>query len=234
MPSVGGASSLPPMQNNQYLQQQMTAQAPQTSVNLSGLFPGNAGLAGVANQLQTAQNAANTANQQRYQDILGMYSNMGTSGAQQIQQQTQQNQAQNTQDMLGRGLGNTTLTSAMSNQINSMGQSNQLALQDQLTGQEANVMMQMNQNGPDVGQYAGLMQAAANKPQQMRPMAGTGNNSLITPIQGYGTNGSNMGGWGGQQQQNQATYYPAQNQQASGIAQGDWEGVTTPSDENEE
>jgi len=219
------------MQNNQYLQNQMTAQAPQTSVNLSGLFPGNAGLAGVANQLQTAQNAANTANQQRYQDILGMYSNMGQSGAQQIAQQTQQNQAQNTQDMMGRGLGNTTLTSAMSNQINSMGQSNQLSLQDQLTGQEANVMMQMNQNGPDVGQYAGLMQAAANKPQTMRPMGGgLAQSSMITPLTGYGT-GSSMSSGQGNTPGGQAQYFPAQNQNASSIAQGDWEGVSTPSDD---
>jgi hypothetical protein len=181
------------MTNNSYLTQQMSAQAPNTSVNLSGLFPGNSGLQSVVNSLQSAQNAANQANQQRYQDILGMYSQMGQSGAQQIQQQTQQNQAQNTQNMIGSGLGNTTLTSAMSNQINAMGQSNLLNLQNTLTGEEASVMQSMNQNGPNIGQYAGLLQAAANKPQSM---AGTVN--YVSPFgsMNNGMNGSSVSSFG--------------------------------------
>lgn len=182
MASVGSVSSAPT--ENQYLQEQMSAQAPNTSVNLSGLFPGNSSLQSIANQLQTAQNAANTANQTRYKDILGLYSNMGTSSAQQIQQQTQQNQAQNTQDMTSRGLGNTTLTSAMSNQINSMGQMNQLNLQDTLSGQEANAMMQMNQNAPNIGQYASLLQAAANQPRPGQVTSGN-NGSIGGPV-GFG------------------------------------------------
>jgi len=154
-------SSLPTMspQNNQYLSQQMNSQAP-SAPNLSGLFPGNSGLQGVLQQLQNSQNQANQANQTRYQDILGMYSNLGQSGAQQIQQQTQQMQGQNTQSMTSRGLGNTTVSGAMNNQIASLGQQNLLNLQDTLTGQEAGAMMQMNQNGPNLGQYAGLLQQA--------------------------------------------------------------------------
>jgi hypothetical protein len=205
------------MVNNPYLSQQMDAQAPNTSVNLSGLFPGNSGLQSVVSSLQSAQNAANQANQTRYADILGMYANMGQSGAQQIQQQTQQNQAQNTQNMIGSGLGNTTLTSAMSNQINSMGQSNLLGLQNQLTGEEANVMMQMNQNGPNVGQYASLLQAAANKPQAMN---GMGSNSLITPLTGYDANGGGNTSTA-QQPQAQAQYFPSANQNAGNIQSGD-------------
>jgi hypothetical protein len=96
-----------------------------------------------------------------------MYSNLGQSGAQQIAQQTQQMQGQNTQSMTSRGLGNTTVSGAMNNQIASLGQQNLLNLQDTLTGQEAGAMMQMNQNGPNLGQYAGLIsQAAQGQPQR--------------------------------------------------------------------
>ena len=72
----------------------------------------------------------------------------------------------------------------MSNQINSMGQMNQLNLQDTLSGQEANAMMQMNQNGPNVGQYASLLQAAANRPQG-GTVTGANNGSIGGPV-GFG------------------------------------------------
>ena len=200
------AAALPTMSptNNQYLAQQMNAPAPSTSVNLSGLFPGNAGLSGVLNQLQSAQNAANQANQTRYQDILGMYSNLGQSAATQIQQQTQQAQGQNTQNMTDHGLGNTTVSGAMNNQIASYGQQNLLGLQDQLTGQEANAMMQMNQQGPNLSQYAGLLgQAAMGQPKQTT-VSNPGNWE-----QGQQDFNSRWGG-GNQQGQPQAQTFTAQ------------------------
>lgn len=170
---------------NQYLQSQMKQQAPQ-AINMSGAFSGaSSGLQDIMKQLTAAQNQANAANQQRYQDILGMYSTLGQSGAQQIQEQTAQQQAKSTADLTSRGLGNTTITSAMGNQIASLGQSNQLALQESLTGKEAGVMEAMNQQGPNLSMYANLIQQA---------MAGQQANQKRTVFGGYAPT-YQAGGW---------------------------------------
>lgn len=151
---------------NPYLANQMNSKAPQSSVNLGGLFPGaSGGLQDVLKQLQQAQNQANQANQQRYKDILGTYAGLGQAGAQQIQQNTQAQQAQSTQDLTSRGLGNTTITGAMSRGIDQAGQQNQLNLQESLAGQEAGVMERMTQQGPDMSQYLGLISQAAQRQQ---------------------------------------------------------------------
>ena len=164
-PSVG-SGILP---SSSYLSQQMTDQAPQTNINLAGLFPNaSSGVTSVLNQLQSAQNSANQANQQRYQDILGMYQNMGQSGALAIQQQTQQQQGQETQSLMSSGLGNSTITGAMSRGINQAGQQNLQSLQGQLMGQEANVMESMTQQAPQIGQYASLLEAASQPSAQQQ------------------------------------------------------------------
>ena len=152
--------TLPPGTQVNYLADQMNQQVPQ-AINMSGAYSGaSSGLQDIMKQLTASQNQANAANQQRYTDILGMYSSLGTSGAQQIAEQTAQQQAKSTSDLTSRGLGNTTVTSAMSNQIASLGQSNQLALQESLTGKEAGVMEAMNQKGPDLSMYSNLIQQA--------------------------------------------------------------------------
>jgi hypothetical protein len=155
------------LSNNPYLLQQMNQQAPQSSIDMSGLFPGaSSGLQDILKQLQTTQNQANTANQQRYQDVLGMYSNLGQTESQAIAEQGQQQQAKSTQDLMARGLGNTTVTGAMSRGIASDTQSQQTQLQEGLAAKEAGVMQSMNQQGPDMSMYANLIKSAASGQQQ--------------------------------------------------------------------
>jgi hypothetical protein len=172
---------------------------------MGGLFPGaSGGIQDILKQLQAAQNQANQANQQRYKDVLGMYSNLGQSGAQQIQQQTAQQQAQSTQDLTSRGLGNTTITGAMSRGINQAGQQNLLGLQEGLAGQEAGVMERMTQQGPDLSMYANLIKGAMSKPQQQMPGGNIGNPIGAGRYFGGGTsNGSDI------TPPNQGQFFPA-------------------------
>lgn len=158
------------------LQSQMAQKPPQTSIDLSGLYPGaSSGLQDVLKQLQTAQNQANAANQKRYSDILKMYSGMGQAGAQQIAQQTAQQQAQGTQNLMSRGLGNTTITGTMARGVQQAGQQNLLNLQEGLAGQEAGVMERMTQQGPDISQYLNLIASAAQRQPQQRTLYSPGN-----------------------------------------------------------
>jgi hypothetical protein len=137
------------------------------AINLSGLFPNaSSGLLGILNQLQAAQTSANTANEQRYQDILGLYGGMGTAGEARIGQAETQAQAKSTQDLTARGLGNTTITGAMSRGIANDAENSRQALSEQVAMGKAGVMERRTDQGPDMSMYAGLIQKATAGQQQ--------------------------------------------------------------------
>jgi hypothetical protein len=120
-----------------------------------------AGLMDIVKQLQAAQDKANKANESRYQDILGLYGNLGQAGLARIGQQETQAQAKGTQDLISRGLGNTTITSAISRGIASDAELARQQLQESVAMQKAGVMERRTDQGPDLGLYASLLQQAA-------------------------------------------------------------------------
>jgi hypothetical protein len=145
---------------NMSLANELNAQAPQ-AMNMGGLFQGaSSGLQDILKQLQTAQNQANQANQQRYQDILGMYSNLGKTGEARIAENEAQQQAKSTQDLTSRGLGNTTITGAMSRGIASDAEFARQGLQEQVAQLQGGVMERKTEQGPNLGLYASLIQQA--------------------------------------------------------------------------
>jgi hypothetical protein len=153
---------------SQAIQSQMNAKAPQ-AVNLAG------GYQDILKQFTTAQNAANQANQQRYQDILKLYSGLGQSRATEIANQGAQQQASATQGLTSRGLGNTTVTSAVSRGINTDTSNQQTALQEQIAQLQGGVMERVNQQGPDLGMYSNLLQQMMSGNQGRRTMFNPGN-----------------------------------------------------------
>jgi hypothetical protein len=167
-------------------------------INLAGLLSGSSsGLLDIVKQLQAAQTAANKANEQRYQDILGIYSGLGKAGETRIAAGEQQAQAKSTQDLTNRGLGNTTVTGAMSRGIASDAETSRQQLGENIAGLKAGVMERRTDQGPDMGLYANLLmkasQSQAAKPAT--PAAGAGGGRTMAPL-GPGTSLSGGGGGG--------------------------------------
>lgn len=138
------------------------------AINLSGLISGGTGLMDIVKQLQAAQTAANKANEERYQDILKQYEGLGQAGMTRIGQAEQQAQAKSTQDLTSRGLGNTTVTGAMSRGISSDAELQRQQLQEGVAEKKAGVMERRTDQGPDMGVYANLL-AQASKSQAQQP-----------------------------------------------------------------
>ena len=146
-------------------------------------------------QLQAAQDKANAANEARYQQTLGLYDTLGKSGAEQIQGQTAQQQAGMTQQLAGRGLGNTTIGPSMQTGIASQGQSNLLALQEQLAREKAGVMEQKTDQGPNLSLFTSLLQGIGmGQQQQQQPRSFT---QLFPSPGGGNTSGGGFGGGSG-------------------------------------
>lgn len=167
------------------------------AINMTGLFPGaSTGLLDIIKQLQQAQTQANTANEQRYQDILKQYEGMGAAGMARIGQAEQQQQARGTQDLISRGLGNTTITSAVSRGVASDAEMARQQLQENVAQQRAGVMERRTDQGPDLSMYANLISQAAQGQQQQKAKTGPGGLPLGTTTVGPG-GASFAGGFGG-------------------------------------
>ncbi len=124
---------------------------------------GVGGLPSIIKQMQAAQKKANLANEQRYQQILGSFENLGKAGRARIEQQTTQRQAQATQSLTSRGLGSTTITSAVERGIASDAELQRQQLEESVTMQKAGVMERRTDRGPDLGMFANLLQAAGQR-----------------------------------------------------------------------
>lgn len=86
----------------------------------------------------TAQQAIQSGYTGLYNTVLGNAANIYSGQAQQLQNQAQQNLASSSQQLIDRGLGNTTIQTSVNQGVN-----NQLAQQQQLlAGQEAGTMAQ--------------------------------------------------------------------------------------------
>jgi hypothetical protein len=166
-------------------------------INLAGLFSGaSSGLLDIVKQLQKAQADANAANEKRYQDILGMYGSLGQAGETRIAKGEQQAQAKSTQDLTNRGLGNTTITGAMSRGISSDAETARQQLGEGITRDKAGVMERRTDQGPDMGMYGNLLMQASKAQTAAKPAvpAATGGKTMA-PL-GSGARLSSSGGGG--------------------------------------
>lgn len=127
---------------------------------------GTSALQGIIKQMQAAQKKANLANEQRYQQILSSFEGLGKAGRARIEEQTIQRQAQATQSLTSRGLGSTTITSAVERGIASDAELQRQQLEEAVTVQKAGVMERRTDVGPDLGMFASLLQSAG---QQVTP-----------------------------------------------------------------
>lgn len=149
------------------------------------------GFQDIIKQMQAAQEKANLLNEQRYQQILGQFEGLGQAGRARIEQQTLQRQAEATQSLMGRGLGGTTITSAVGRGIAGEGEMQRQQLEESVAMQKAGVMERRTDVGPDLGMFAGLLQAAGQQQQQpftvtrqMGPMAARGLDIFGRPMGG--------------------------------------------------
>jgi len=138
---------------------------------------GGANFQGIFTRLQAAQEKANRANEQRYQEILKQYEGLGTAGRARIEQQTGQQQAAATQRLTSRGLGGTTITSAVSRGIASDAEMQRQQLEESVAMQRAGVMERRTDEGPDLSMYANLMQMAGQQGGQQRQVVYGGTQS---------------------------------------------------------
>ncbi len=134
---------------------------------------GTSALQGIIKQMQAAQKKANLMNEQRYQKILGSFENLGKAGRARIEQQTTQRQAQATQNLTSRGLGNTTITSAVERGIAGDAETQRQQLEESVMMQKAGVMERRTDEGPDLGMFASLLQSAGQQQSGGRSVIGT-------------------------------------------------------------
>ncbi len=154
---------------------------------------GTSALQGIIAQMQAAQKKANLANEQRYQQILGSFENLGKAGRARIEQQTTQRQAQATQRLTSRGLGSTTITSAVERGIAGDAETQRQQLEESVTMQRAGVMERRTDEGPDLGMFASLLQSAGQAPKRQTVFGGLGPMAR----QGLDVFGQPMGQFGG-------------------------------------
>jgi hypothetical protein len=164
-------------------------------------------------QLQQRQDRANNANRRRYQQLLdtidqtsetalgsyneamGLVDTLGHASRRDIDRGAQRTAATADQDLITRGLGNTTIRSSVQRGVEDDRAMNQLRLQESLAAQRAGLLTQraglevdlgslMAQaiegrydDGPDLGLYAQLLQASAAAGNQQPINASVGGGS---------------------------------------------------------
>jgi len=168
-----------------------------TNVNVGGGM--GAGAGNIGNQFQSALNNARQANEARYQDILngyqqryqrglGMLSGLGQQEGRDINELYDSQGAKINQDLIGRGLGNSSViaTMAMGNnrernadlgRLNDRVRQQAMTTDAGLSGDELQFMERRNDVGPDLGLLAQLAQGMG--------------------AAGYGQGGGGGGGMGG-------------------------------------
>ncbi len=136
------------------------------AVPSGGVGGGGGGFQDIIAQMQAAQEKANLLNEQRYQQALGQFEGLGKAGMARIGQQTQQRQAAAVQNLTSRGLGSTTITSAVERGIASDAELQRQQLQESVAVQKAGVIERRTDTGPDLGMFASLLQTAGQGQQQ--------------------------------------------------------------------
>ena len=130
--------------------------------------PRGGGLQDIVAQMQAAQEKANLLNEQRYRQVLSQFEGLGQAGRARIEQQTAQRQAEAVQGLTSRGLGGTTITSAVSRGIAGEGELQRQQLEESVAMQRAGVMERRTDVGPALTMFASLLHTAGQQ-QQAQP-----------------------------------------------------------------
>lgn len=151
------------------------------------------GFQDIIKQMQAAQEKANLLNEQRYQQVLAQFEGLGKAGRARIEQQTIQRQAAATQALTSRGLGGTTITSAVGRGIAGEAETQRQQLEESVAMRKAGVMERRTDVGPDLGMFANLLQMAGQQQQQpfsisrrIGPMAAQGRDVFGQPMGRFG------------------------------------------------
>lgn len=159
-------------------------------------------MAGVGQQ----QEWANQANLQRYQDILGQFQGLGEAGMQRIEGARQQAIGTGTQDLISRGLYNTTIAGGIPRAAGADAEMARQSLQEGIQAQMAGVMERRSDIGPNLGFLSSLISAGAGSTAgQPTPGAGDGGQQGLTQVSVPGDPGESLwsqsnrgaGGFGG-------------------------------------
>lgn len=184
-----------------------------TNINAGGGNGGGAGGGGVgniANQFQAQIDKANQANESRYRDILGGYQSryerglgmlagLGQQEGRDINELYDNQASQQRQDLVGRGLGNSTVldTMRMGNErernadlgrLNDRVRQQAMSTDAGLSGDTMQFMERKQENGPNLQMLAMLAQGMGQ--------AGYGAGGFGGGYGGYGGSGGGMGGGG--------------------------------------
>ena len=155
------------------------------------------GLQDIVAQMQAAQEKANLLNEQRYRQVLAQFEGLGQAGRARIEQQTAQRQAEAVQSLTSRGLGGTTVTSAVERGIAGESELQRQQLEESVAMQRAGVMERRTDVGPDLGMFANLLQMAGQQQQvqpqrvmtRLGPMAAAGRTVFGQPFGRFGGGG---------------------------------------------
>lgn len=149
----------------------------------------------IIKRFEAAQLAANKANEDRYQQILSSLSGQGAAARRRVDQQATQAGGAADQDLISRGLGNTTIRQSVQRGVASDKELANQSIDEQVAGMRAGVMERRNDEGPDLSMYANLIQAAsaAGDPNR-RTQAFIGRGVPAGGIGGGGGGGGSSGG----------------------------------------
>lgn len=169
---------------------------------MSALPSGTLNLRQIMDAYNQQHNAANTANEGRYQDILKNYRLGGKADRADITRSGMEERASGTQDLMSRGLFNTTVLDAMRQRSMEGQQRNIMRVNEGVRQNVAGVMERRTDQGPDTGMFAQLLQAAARGQGQQAGQAGQGVGQSyqflgVNPNRFSGGGGGGSGGSGG-------------------------------------
>ncbi len=139
-----------------------------------------------------------------YNNVLGGLENVGKSEQQRITDEYEANKGAATQNLTSRGLGNTTVTSAVQRGVDSNKDKAQLALADKLAQLKAGYQSDLGKAGLSYGNQANMQDTALQ-------LAGLGYQAGFQGLQGnWGMQGLGMQNQAAMQQSQQAAQWAAQ------------------------
>ena len=162
-------------------------------------------------QITQAERQANQANEQRLRRIVGqfnpetqqyeggLFGSFGQDAATRAEMSAERQFAQREQDLIDRGLGNTTIRSSVRRGIQEDKLRNLADIEERVARARAGVVEGVFDEGPDMGLVAQLAQQAESAPDTPRTVTVPGARSPSSPIQPFGPqlNTAARGGTGG-------------------------------------
>lgn len=157
---------------------------------MSSLF-GPFNLSSIMGKYDEQQKAANQANELRYQDILKTLKGQGESSKRDIAMGGREERADISQDLIGRGLFNTTTLDALKNRSREREGRESTRIDESVADRTAGVMERRTDQGPNAGLFAQLLQSIG---QGQGAQQGYGEGGNIGRSNSFG--GINRGGNG--------------------------------------